>query len=150
MRSSYTRPKEPDPIIWKDGSSPNAGLSVASTTITFYYPFKASYGDLAGLVEPEPLMLPLGSLDRHLESECSDSASDHGSRHGKYVSRSISREVSIDGESSDVEPETIELFTRLLLDADRITKNTGCHVKKTKLTTSKTSPQKTFLRHADD
>ena len=147
MHQSYKRPKEPDPIIWKGSATSSTGLSVASTTVTLYSPFQASYGDLSGLVATEPLLLPPGSLDHHSDDFEDSQTSDHGSRHGKYISRKVSRELSFDGESSDVEVETAELFMRLLVEADRQTSRTGCHVKVTKLTTSKANPQKTILRH---
>jgi hypothetical protein len=150
MQESYRRPKEPDPIIWNKSSPPSAGLSVASTTVTLYSPFKASYGDLRSLVQSEPLLLPSGALENNQGSRDEEDACDFGSRHGKYGSRSLSREFSFDGEASEVEPETAELYMRLLAEADRITSKTGCHSKVTKLTMSKTRPQKTFLRHTSD
>jgi hypothetical protein len=150
MYQSYKRPKEPDPIIWKEGSSPNGTLSVASTTVSHFSASKASYGDLSCLIEPSSLLLPPGSLEDNDLADEQSSSLEHGDRHGKFVARSLSRELSFDGEGSDIEPERLELFTRLLAEADRVSVKTGCHIKVTKLTTSKTSPYKTLLRHPYD
>lgn len=147
MHKSYRRPKDPDPIIWKDASAVASALSGASTTVTLYSPFKASYGDLSGLCAPEPLLLPAGCLDPSTDSFEDEQLCAQGSRHGKYSSRSLSRELSLDSEQSDVDSDKSELFMRLLAEADRISSSTGCHIKVTKLTMSKTSPMKPLLRH---
>jgi hypothetical protein len=143
-------PKEPDPLVWRDESARVSSLSVASTTVTMFSPFKASYTDLTSLVEPEPVSLPRGALLDSPSIQEDNFSPEGGSRHGKYVSRGLSRECSWDGDNSDLEPERAELFCRLLKEADRLSCNTGCHVKVTKLTTSKTCPYKTFLRHTSD
>lgn len=150
MIGSYGRTKEPDPIIWKDETSRLAALSVASTTITITSPFKASFADLTALLDPEPLCLPVGALENSDTVGLDEMECGGGSRHGKFVSRGLSRECSLDGEGSEVESDRFELFTRLLKEADRISTVTGCHVKVSKLTMSKTSPYKTLLRHAYD
>lgn len=148
MYRSYTRRKEPDPIIWKEGTSSNATLSAASTTISHFSINPASYGDLSCLIEPASVLLPAGSMDNSDSCDEGDAYFQHGGRHGKFVSRSISRELSFDGDGSDIEPEQAELFTRLMMEADRLSTKTGCHVKVSKITTSKTSPYKTLLRHS--
>jgi hypothetical protein len=141
-----TKVKEPDPQIWKSTSMPSTSLSVASTVGTLFYPFKASFADLAGLVEPEPISLPAGALD-DFESTLELMNPETGDRHGKFVARTLSREISIDTDSSDIEPEMLDLFSRLLEEGDRVTTRVGVHIKFQKLTTSKMNPYKTLLRH---
>jgi|LauGreDrversion4_2_1035121.scaffolds.fasta_scaffold179321_1 hypothetical protein len=139
------------PTILKAPVLPATAASVASTTYTLSSPLKASYGDLSSLEAIIPIQLPraafddiepiLDEIDSHL----------NGSRLGKFCARRmLSREMSIDSVLSDdleAPEEATELLTRLLLEADRISRNTGCHVKVQKLTTSRTSPYKTLLRH---
>jgi hypothetical protein len=138
-----------DPIIWKNPGLQAAAVSVASTTVTLYSPFKASYADLSGLVEPEPLLLPVGALENIDSNQVEEANVGGGSRHGKFVSRCLSRELSVD-DDSEVESDRADLYNRLLEEADRAATKTGCHVKVRKLTMSKTSPYKILLRHAQD
>jgi hypothetical protein len=139
------------PNILKAPILPATTASVASTTYTISSSFKASYGDLASLEAIEPMQLPRAAfeyVDPILEEEDQVQA---GARLGKFCAkRMLSREMSIDSVVSDdmeTPEETVELLTRLLFEADRISRNTGCHVKVQKLTTSRTSPYKTLLRH---
>jgi hypothetical protein len=150
MIKSYVRPKEPDPIIWKDDASKLAAMSVASTTITVSSPFKASFADLTALLDPEPLSLPIGAFENSEALGFDEGESECGSRHGKFVSRGLSRECSLDADATEVDSDRFDLFTRLLKEADRISTLSGCHVKVKKLTMSKTCPYKTLLRHAYD
>ena len=143
LNSRYLR--EPQPVIWKDKSLQEATISVASTTFTQVSPYKASFSDLSELVPPEPLTLPPGSCDPLDESDVDVAGSD-GSRLGKFVARSLSREFSVDADDT-VDAETLDLFFKLTLEGDRVSTSTGSHVKVRKLTTSKSSPYKTILRH---
>ena len=139
------------PNILKAPVLPATTASVASTTYTISSPFKASYGDLTSLEAIEPIQLPRAAFEYFDPMpEESDNIPD-GSRLGKFCAkRMLSREMSIDSVVSDdmeTSEHTTELLTRLLLEADRVSRNTGCHVKVQKLTTSRTSPYKTLLRH---
>ena len=121
--------------------------SVASTTVTVSSDYKSSCADLAGLVEPEPLTLPVGALSDRLSLDVNpDPTVGGGHRHGKFISRTLSREYSLDADGSEGNSEMVELFTRLLIDADAVGTKRGSHVKVLKLTTSKTCPYKTLLR----
>ena len=125
---------------------PNNTLSVASTVATLASPFKASFADLSGLIEPEPISLPAGALEGY-ELHVDSLHPQTGSQHGKFVMRSLSREFSIDTDSAEMDSERLELFSRLLEEGDRMSTKVGMHIKFQKLTTSKTSPYKTLLRH---
>jgi len=146
---SNARAKEPDPAkITMNISMPRDFLSVASTSITFSSGQKASFSDLSGLIEPEPVLLPPGALDDEKLIFSDHEDTEDGSHYGKYGAKAQPRQLSFDECNSD--SEISEMFTRLLIDADRVTSGTGCHVQVRKLTTSKTRPFKTMLRHARD
>ena len=139
------------PNILKAPILPATTASVASTTYTISSPFTASYGDLSSLEALEPIQLPRAAFE-YSDSALEDTTQPtDGSRVGKFCAkRMLSREMSIDSVISDdmeTSEDTAELLTRLLHEADRISRNTGCHVKVQKLTTSRTSPYKTLLRH---
>lgn len=135
-------------MIWKDKSLEEGTLSVASTTFTRISPYKASFSDLSELVPPQPLLLPPGSCVALEASNETDGCYD-GSRMGKYVVRSLSRELSLDADDQ-ISPETLDLLSRLMVEGDFVSTSTGCHVKVRKLTTSKSSPYRTILRHSKD
>jgi hypothetical protein len=143
---------EPDPVIHKAPQMPPTSLSVASTTLTISSPFKASFNDLSSLEGIPPIRLPHGALDTAFDSEANTDEQYAGGWLGKFSAmRKVSREMSIDSVISDdgeMSHDSAELCTRLLFEADRVSNCTGCHVKVVKLTTSKTNPYKTLLRHA--
>ena len=154
MDEILTKPIKKVPATLKSSqswiSTPDA-CSVASTCFTLSASIKASYSDLSGLVEPDPVMLPTGALEEPWDISPGCDEADDGCRYGKFGSRAQPRQLSFDGINSDgSSTEVSELFMRLLSDADRVTGETGCHVRVQKLTTSKSRPYKTVLRHLRD
>jgi hypothetical protein len=149
MFSEYHH-KGSQPSILKAPILPATTASVASTTYTVSSPFKSSYGDLSSLEAIEPIQLPRAAFD-YIDPIGEEIPIADGSRVGKFCARRmLSREMSIDSvlsEDMETSEEATELLTRLLIEADRVSRNTGCHVKVQKLTTSRTSPYKTLLRH---
>jgi len=146
---------DPDPVVIKAPNLPATSLSVASTTLTISSTSKTSFNDLSILEGIPQIRLPHGALTTSSESDFNAGEDEEGGgRLGKFCTmRKLSREMSIDSViSEDNDGTTIEmgeLFTRLLLEADRVGHNTGRHVKVVKLTTSRTNPYKTLLRHQE-
>lgn len=142
------RSKVPDPIVWKSAPLPHTAGSVASTAVTSA--FKASYAtDLCDLGGIGSVTLPAGSLDARSSSEEGESG-EEGSRYGKFARTACPRGYSIESRMSVDEAdnsEELEIFSRLSIEADRMTRSSGCHVKVQKLTTSQSCPYKTLLRH---
>lgn len=138
-----------NPVIWKGAPLPNTAGSMASTTVTMSSPFTMSYAaDLCDL-GVSSVSLPAGSLDKCPSSDEKDIVYE-GSRYGKCAGRSGPyRGGSIESMPSFDELDTTEkaeVFVRLSLEADRMSRSVGGHVKVEKLTTSKTCPYKVFLR----
>ena len=90
-------------------------------------------------------MLPSGAFDHSGSSE-EDAELEDAVCHGKFSSREkLSREISFESDDG-LSPDNYALFLNLLTEADRLSNNTGSHVKIQKLTTSKSTPYKTILR----
>lgn len=137
--------KAPDPVIWKGEPLPMTSVSVASTTVTMSSPFKSSYAtDLCDLGGLGGLLLPNGALDN---PPCiyGVESGDEGSRYGKSAGKLCTRGYSIESVGS-VDASSEEVFVRMELEAERMSKAVGSHIKVQKLTTSKTCPYKTLLR----
>ena len=141
---NFRNSKVPDPVIWKGEALPMTSVSVASTTVTNCSPFKSSYAadlcDLGGIGE---VFLPPGALDSNVSSS---DFGEEGSRYGKSAGRVVTRGYSIESLGS-IDPVAEEVFARLELEADRMSRFMGSHIKVEKLTTSKTHPYKILLRH---
>jgi hypothetical protein len=144
------RLKELLPLYPEASLCSGKALSSTSTSNTLAASFKLSYCDLSGLIEPEPLMLPTGALNEDLNIISDHEDTESGSRYGKFGTKAQPRQLSFDGGESELDSEISELFVRLLVEADRVTKETGCHIRFCKLTTSKSRPFKILLRHSRD
>ncbi len=135
-------------MIIKGPKLPSSVLSVSSTIASFTSHSKSSFCDLTALGNTEQLYLPSGAFDNWGPLlECDEGPDGN---FGKFVTkRMLSRELSIesvDDGNAYGDPVTVELFTNLLKEADRIIAFSGNHAKASKLTTSKSSPYKHLLR----
>ena len=131
--------------VLKAPQLPSNTHSLASTTVTIASPFKSSCADLSSLAGIESIGLPMSAFDHNMSSD-EEELRENGVCHGKFASRQrLSREMSIESDDG-VLCEHFDLFSNLLMEADRLSNGTGSHIKVQKLTTSKSTPYKTILR----
>ncbi len=133
------------PVIMKPPALGQTTLSNASTFASLDSIGRDRFVDLSDFDDRRaPIFLPSGALD---DLEC-DAVVQCGSAMGKFGERiNAGRSISLDSCSDDgCNDGDLDVFYRMLGEAERVRMNVGVHVKVTKLTTSRSKPYKTILR----